>query len=274
MPVREYSGSAKATTLSGSVTAAATVINVVDATGWPTGSVGPFVITLDAGVTTEEKVLVSGRTGNSLTVSARGFDGTTASDHGNAARVEHTLSATDIREANAHVNDTSGDPHPQYLTPAEGAALYPTLNHGHAYSNLDHSHTYESITLKPAPVQALLGVAAFTYTFQTASDFVLVPAGAVTFTAPASGKVLIRLGGLVRASTNPQSVVPYAVVGTTTLGDYSQTPIVSNGGAWLNAPLIATGLTAGTSVTATPRFFISAAGPVTWQGVLEVWTAP
>jgi hypothetical protein len=113
MALRSYSGNARITTLAGAISAAATSINVADATGYPTGTVGPFVVTLDAGLANEEKVLCVSRTGNTLTVSTggRGWDDTAAADHDNGAAVAHTFSATDAREANAHVNDTTGDPH-------------------------------------------------------------------------------------------------------------------------------------------------------------------
>lgn len=114
MPRRSYSGNAKATTLSGAISAAATSIAVVDGTGYPTGAAGPFVVTIAAGTAAEEKVLCSTRTGNTLAVQARGWDGTTASDHDNAVSLAHTYSATDADEANAHANDTTGNPHPQY----------------------------------------------------------------------------------------------------------------------------------------------------------------
>lgn len=131
MPKREYSGAAKPTVLSGTISAGALTINVVDAVGFPTGASAPFVVTIDAGLASEEKILVGTRTGNTFSGVTRGYDGTTAYDHANQARVEHTLSAIDMREANDHVNDRTGDPHPQYLTPTEGAALYSSATHTH-----------------------------------------------------------------------------------------------------------------------------------------------
>lgn len=147
MALREYSGSAKSTTLVGDISAAATSITVADGTGYPTGAVGPFVVTIDAGLAGEEKVLCTSRTGNTLTVTSRGWDGTSAADHSNAAVVQHTLSATDIREANAHVNDTTGDPHPQYLTAAEGDILFLTPAEGAAaYAALGGGSTITAAT--------------------------------------------------------------------------------------------------------------------------------
>jgi hypothetical protein len=134
MPVRDYSGNAKSTTLVGTISATATSILLADAVGYPTGTTGPFVITVDAGAAAEEKVLCASRTGNTITVATggRGWDGTTASDHDNGASIRHTFSATDAREANAHVNQTTDMPHGgAYLTPADASAAYaPRLARG------------------------------------------------------------------------------------------------------------------------------------------------
>jgi len=98
---REYSGNAAATTLTTSISNVTSTINIASATGWPTGAVGPFVTTLDAGTASEEKVLVLSRSGTALTVSTRGYDGTTATSHGLGASIIHSYSATDADEANA-----------------------------------------------------------------------------------------------------------------------------------------------------------------------------
>lgn len=97
----EHQGSAAATTLSTSVTAVSTTINIAASTGWPTGSVDPFWVTIDRGNASEEKVLVLSRTGTALTVTTRGADGTTASSHASGASIEHTISATEVDDANA-----------------------------------------------------------------------------------------------------------------------------------------------------------------------------
>ena len=104
----EHAGSAAATTLSSAITASSTTINITSATGWPTGAVGPFWVTIDAGTASEEKVLITSRTGTALTVSSRGADGTTATSHANGAAIEHTFSATEADAANAHIEASSG----------------------------------------------------------------------------------------------------------------------------------------------------------------------
>jgi hypothetical protein len=132
MPVRSYSGNAKSTALAEAITATATTFLVEDGTGYPDGAAGPFVVTLSGATAGEEKVLCATRTGTSFTVAAggRGFDDTTASAHPNQALVQHTFSATDAREANAHANATTGDPHPQYLSGTEGDAAYVNVTGG------------------------------------------------------------------------------------------------------------------------------------------------
>lgn len=123
MAIREFAGGARRTALSGDITAASTNIVVSDATGYPTGATGPFVVAFELGVAAEEKVLIASRSGNTLTVAAsgRGYDGTTAATHQSGTNVDHVLTAIDLREANTHVNDTTGDPHPQYIGPTEQA---------------------------------------------------------------------------------------------------------------------------------------------------------
>lgn len=115
------------TVLSGGIGALDLTFTVQDATGYPTGAAGPFYVTLARGAAGEEKVLCDSRSGLTFTVNAtgRGADDTVATSHAaSSTTVEHTITKTDLDEANAHVNDTTGDPHPQYLTPAEGNAAY------------------------------------------------------------------------------------------------------------------------------------------------------
>lgn len=193
--LREFAGAAKATALSGTLSAAATAINVVDGTGYPTGGTGPFVVTLDTGLASEEKVLVATRTGNTLTVatSGRGYDGTTASDHTNAASVVHTISAVDLREANAHVNDTTGDPHPQYLTPAEGAILYAPA--GAVSTSGGSTITTSAAGVKGLTVKGAASQTANLAEFQNS-------AGAVLASLSASGSISLPTVTVTNATAN------------------------------------------------------------------------
>lgn len=108
---RDFAGAAPATTLSSDITASSTTISVADGTGYPTGSGGNFFIVVDRGLSTEEKILCSSRSGNTFTVVAttgRGADETSASAHSSGAAVEHPGTKTDFDEANYAVNQTVG----------------------------------------------------------------------------------------------------------------------------------------------------------------------
>jgi hypothetical protein len=106
----EHSGSSGPTTLAAEIAPAATTFTVVDATGFPTGAVGKFVVTLQRGTLDEERMLCSSRSGPSITVDQRGWDGTIARTHSAGATVEHTWSATEADQANDHTS-SAGDVH-------------------------------------------------------------------------------------------------------------------------------------------------------------------
>jgi hypothetical protein len=84
-------------------------------TGWPDGAPGPFFIVINRTKSNEEKILCSSHNGSDLTVLAddgtgstgRAADQTSAQSHAIGSVVEHILTATDAREANTHVNDTT-----------------------------------------------------------------------------------------------------------------------------------------------------------------------
>lgn len=106
-------GGAVRTTLTASLNNSATAFTVVSVTGWPTSV--PFVIVIDRGTSSEEKILVTARSGTSITNCTRGYDGTVATSHNvGTNNVEHAISAIQIDEANAHTNDTARDDHTQY----------------------------------------------------------------------------------------------------------------------------------------------------------------
>lgn len=119
MARKEYAGAAVPTTLATAMTATVPAsggtFNVADATGWPTG-VYPFVVNIARGTTAEEKILCSARTGTTITVSVRGFDGTTAKVHAgsNVETAWHTIDAESFTESSAHLYDTTRNDHTQY----------------------------------------------------------------------------------------------------------------------------------------------------------------
>src|SRR5262245_48159284 len=116
MPRREFKGAAAKTRLSTGISNSATTFDIVSVSGWPTGGGGPFYITLDPGQSSEERCLVTSRTGNTLNSVTRGVDDTTAVLHSAGAdgTVIHAHAAVDSNEANRHIYDTTIDEHTQY----------------------------------------------------------------------------------------------------------------------------------------------------------------
>jgi hypothetical protein len=102
---QRYYANAAATTLSASCTSGATSITVTSTAGLPITY--PFILILDRGTASEEVVLCTNAAGLTLTVT-RGYDSTTAFSHSNGATVQHGISAIDAREANNHVNASTG----------------------------------------------------------------------------------------------------------------------------------------------------------------------
>src|SRR5690606_2658460 len=107
MARQQFSGSAVETVLASGISDSDTIFTIVDATGWPDGSVGNFVVTLDRGESTEEKVLCASRSGTIVTVApgGRGHDGTTAHSHATGATAKHTISAAQMDVWDRHVAD-------------------------------------------------------------------------------------------------------------------------------------------------------------------------
>lgn len=138
---REYQGAAQSAYLTVSLggTTGDLTIYCDDLSNWPTGVSGrPFYVVIDRNTAAEEKILCASRSGNVITVynsgpvNGRGADGTSITAHSNNAVIEHVFTATDADEANAHVNDSTTDVHPQYVLEstvnAKGDILVGTAN--------------------------------------------------------------------------------------------------------------------------------------------------
>jgi microcystin-dependent protein len=107
----EHKGSATPAVLAVRCSIADTIIEVRDQAtlaGWPTGTVGPFVVTIDRGKPNEERVLCTGRAGPVLTGVTRGWDNTATVEHEAGATVEHTFSSTEADWANKHYSEDDG----------------------------------------------------------------------------------------------------------------------------------------------------------------------
>jgi hypothetical protein len=125
MARKEYNGGTTATTLSGALSSGSTSFSVADGSTFPSGGSNPFVVVIDRGMASEEKLLIDSRSSNTFTVNAsgRGYDDTSDVSHSSGATVEHCLDAETIDEANAHVNDDTRDDHSQYLNTTRHAAI-------------------------------------------------------------------------------------------------------------------------------------------------------
>ncbi len=106
-----FVGGAPAQALSAPISDVEMSIVIDGETGWPDASVGPFVVVIDRNEATEEKVLISGRTGTTLTVETRGYDNTTPFAHSSGASIEHSIDASTIDQANrlANLLDSKAD---------------------------------------------------------------------------------------------------------------------------------------------------------------------
>lgn len=97
---KEWAGGTIRTTLNGNINSSATSITLTDGSSFPSG-VKPFVLVIDRGTAAEEKIICTSRTGNTLTVLQRGYDGSSQQAHSTGAYVEHILDAYTVDQANA-----------------------------------------------------------------------------------------------------------------------------------------------------------------------------
>ena len=111
MTTRKYSSRSQQTTLSGALTSSETTTTVVSGSslvGGVTISAGElFTVVIDPDTALEEIVDVSAVSGNTLTI-VRGIDGSTGVAHSAGAIVRHMAIGRDYREANTHIEATTG----------------------------------------------------------------------------------------------------------------------------------------------------------------------
>jgi hypothetical protein len=110
----EHRGNARKAVLAAAISSTDLTMSGDDLSGWPDGSIGPFWGVANKGTPSEEKVLYSSRTVNTLTVfsdaggNGRGRDDTTAQSHEAGATLEHVWTATEADQANTHLNEGDG----------------------------------------------------------------------------------------------------------------------------------------------------------------------
>ncbi len=105
MTVRYYSSTATPKTLSVTINAGATSMQLSDAAGLPTSY--PYTMAVNFGDSNMELVSVTNAAGTTFDID-RAFDGTSATSHTAGATVQHVSSAIDFADSRAHENASNG----------------------------------------------------------------------------------------------------------------------------------------------------------------------
>ena len=103
---KQYAGGAAQTTITGAINDTDTSITIASGSGWPSGAT-PFCVTIDPNKAVEETLLVT-RSGTTLTVVERGYDGTTAVAHSSGVAIIHSHDAHSDDQANRLANLQTG----------------------------------------------------------------------------------------------------------------------------------------------------------------------
>lgn len=105
-----YSGGSIVTTVPTGMASGDSSFTLAASTNWSDGSAGTFFVVVDFGLSTQEKIECSSRTGLVVTVAAsgRGKDGTSAVAHSAGCAVQQCHSAQDDDEANQVVSAVLG----------------------------------------------------------------------------------------------------------------------------------------------------------------------
>ena len=99
---RYFAGGGTSTVLVTAMGSSDTSFTISSATGWPGTPGNNFIVVVDRGTSSEEKILCSQNSGTTVTVasSGRGYDGTSATAHNQSATVSLCGGAVDFDEAN------------------------------------------------------------------------------------------------------------------------------------------------------------------------------
>ena len=205
MTTRKYSSRSQQTTLSGALTSSATTTTVVSGSslvGGVTISAGElFTVVIDPDTALEEIVDVSAVSGNTLTI-VRGIDGSTGVAHSAGAIVRHMAIGRDYREANTHIEATTGHG-------ATGAVVGTT-----------NTQTLTNKTISAAD-NTLTGVATLTgtqtLTNKTLTSPTITGTGAIagTFTGNLTGNVTGNVSGTAGSTTGNAATATALATGRT-----------------------------------------------------------
>ena len=181
---RSYAGAAPACTLTNAITSSDTTATLTgDVTNWNNTANGSFFMVIDAGLSTEEKVLVGTRSGSSLSSITRGVDGTTAAAHNAGATCYPVFTATDADQANkvASTLTTKGD-----LLVTTGSVLDRLAVGTNDYALLADSSATNGVAWKQIPAAGIASDAVTTAKILDAN----VTAGKLATDAVTTAKIL------------------------------------------------------------------------------------
>ena len=174
---KQFTGNAVLAHLSGAITGSPTSFTVDSATGFPTGAGSvPFVVTVDRGTSTEEKILCSSQTSGVFQIQTRGWDGTTSQNHANGATVEHTLDADTLNDSQQHIHVSTRFDHDAQYARRDGGNAFTGAVSTAGLTGAVAASRYVGATASGAPVSGTFAVGDFVID-QTGTVWVCTTAG-------------------------------------------------------------------------------------------------
>jgi len=137
MVARKFSNIAVSTTLSSGITAGATTLTVVSATGWPAA---PFILVIEPDLANEELILVGAKSGEVFSSLTRGFGGTSGVAHNAADVIKHVTVAEDHSLVTTHTHVPSTDDTAQ-LSHDDLSGVSVDDHHDQVHTVVSHSDT-------------------------------------------------------------------------------------------------------------------------------------
>jgi hypothetical protein len=208
-PRKEYVGNAAPTTLSGDLSAGGLIANLTDPTAYPSGVIGQFELVVNKGGTTEEKILCDTRAASQVNINAagRGYDGTLPQTHSAGESVQVCWTAVSADRDNWH-NSSAVNVHG--VNQVVGTSETQTLT-GKSMSGANNTFSQIPTTAITGLSPGLLAAVSNGTRYTIGNTFAAVDTSQMTvqFTAPPSGRVLVRVSGVI--STSSGFVVTAAV---------------------------------------------------------------